>query len=84
MENTFNFKTNTFGNRKKCLNVPKNNRLTSYQISQIPVLRQYYSLKKVADLYNISYTSIKNIVIKLKRLSHDNQQPSIYDVDYHK
>ena len=73
-----------FGNRKKCLSVPKNSRLTAYQISQIPILRQYYSLKKIADLYNIPYTSIKNIVIRLKRLSHDNQQPSIYGIEYHK
>ena len=72
-----------YGNRKKCLEVPKISKLTAYQISQIPVLRQYYSLKKISDLYNISYTSIKNIVIKLKRLSQDNQQPSIYGIDYH-
>ena len=72
-----------YGNRKKCLEVPRISKLTAYQISQIPVLRQYYSLKKISDLYNIPYTSIKNIVIKLKRLSQDNQQPSIYDKDYH-
>ena len=72
-----------YGKRKKCLEVPKISKLTAYQISQIPVLRQYYSLKKISDLYNISYTSIKNIVIKLKRLSQDNQQPSIYGIDYH-
>ena len=72
-----------YGNRKKCLEVPRISKLTAYQISQIPVLRQYYSLKKISDLYNISYTSIKNIVIKLKRLSQDNQQPSIYGIDYH-
>ena len=72
-----------YGNRKKCLEVPRISKLTAYQISQIPVLRQYYSLKKISDLYNISYTYIKNIVIKLKRLSQDNQQPSIYGIDYH-
>lgn len=71
------------GNRKHCLDVPKQSKLTPYQVSQINNLRQYYSLKKVADLYNISYTSIKNIVIRLKRLSHDNQQPSIYSDSYH-
>ena len=26
---------------------------------------------------------MKNVVIKLKRLSHDNQQPNIYNGDYH-
>lgn len=71
------------GNRKKCLEVPKNSKLTAFQISQISFLRQYYSLKKISELYNISYTSMKNIVIKLKRLSQDNQQPSIYDNNYH-
>ena len=72
-----------YGNRKKCLEVPKISKLTAYQISQIPVLRQYYSLKKISDLYNISYTSMKNIVIRLKKLSQDNQQPRIYGIDYH-
>lgn len=72
-----------YGNRSKCLDVPKHSKLTAYQISQIPNLRQYYSLKKVADLFNISYTTMKNIVIKSKRLNQDNQQPSIYYGDYH-
>lgn len=73
----------TKGERKKCLEVPRHSKLTPYQISQIPFLRQYYSLKKIADLYNVSYTTMKNIVIRLKRLSHDNQQPNIYNGDYH-
>lgn len=72
-----------YGNRKKCVDVPKISKLTPYQVSQINNLRNYYSLRKIADLYNISYTSIKNIVIRLKKLSQDNQQPSIYDNDYH-
>ena len=72
-----------YGKRRKCLDVPKQSKLTPYQISQISFLRQYYSLKKLSDLFNISYTSMKNLVIKLKRLSQDNQQPSIYDNDYH-
>lgn len=71
-----------YGNRKKLLAVPRNSKLTPYQISQIAPLRRYYSLKKISDLFNISYTSMKNIVIKLKRLSHDNQQPSIYGDNY--
>jgi hypothetical protein len=70
------------GNRKCCKDIPKNTKLTDYQISQINPLRHYYSLRKIADLYNISYTSIKNIVIKLK-LNKDNQQPNIYSEDYH-
>ena len=72
-----------YGKRKKCLEVPKQSKLTTYQISQIPFLRQYYSLKKISELFNISYTSMKNLTIKLKRLSQDNQQPSIYGNDYH-
>lgn len=73
-----------YGNRKKCKDIPRITKLTDYQVSQINFLRNYYTLKKIADLFNISYTSIKNIVIKRKRLSHDNQQPSIYDNEYHK
>lgn len=73
----------TRGERKKCLEVPRHSKLTPYQISQIPFLRQYYSLRKIADLFNVSYTTMKNIVIRLKRLSHDNQQPNIYNGDYH-
>lgn len=72
-----------YGKRKECKNIPKTTKLTDYQISQIDFLRNHYTLKKIADLFNISYTSIKNIVIKRKRLSQDNQQPSIYDNDYH-
>lgn len=72
-----------YGKRKECKNVPRVTKLTDYQISQIDFLRNHYTLKKIADLFNISYTSIKNIVIKGKRLSQDNQQPSIYGKDYH-
>lgn len=68
-----------FGNRKKCLEVPRVSKLTEYQISQIEFLRQYYTLKKISDLFNISYTSIKNIAIKRNRNKKlDNQQPSLY------
>lgn len=69
------------GNRSKCLQVPRTSKLTPYQISQIQFLRQYYSLKKVADLFNVSYQTMKNITIKLKRKQSeilDNQQPSLY------
>lgn len=72
-----------FGKRKENKIVPRKTKLTEYQISQIGFLRQYYSLKKISDLFNVSYTTMKNIVIKLKRLSHDNQQPNIYNGDYH-
>lgn len=72
-----------FGRRKKCLIVPKHSTLTPFQISQIRFLRQYYSLKKISELFNVNYTTMKNISIKLKRLTKDNQQPSIYDDNYH-
>lgn len=72
-----------YGKRKICKNIPRVTKLTDYQVSQIGFLRDYYTLKKIADLFNVSYTSIKNIVIKRKRLSQDNQQPSIYGTDYH-
>lgn len=73
------------GNRNKCLQVPKCSKLTSFQISQISFLRQFYSLKKISELFNINYQSIKNIVIKLKKQQSeilDNQQPSIYTSIY--
>ena len=79
MENKQEFKEEW----KEFKDAKKQSKLTPYQISQISFLRQYYSLKKLSDLFNISYTSMKNLVIKLKRLSQDNQQPSIYDNDYH-
>ena len=72
-----------YGNRKKSLEVPRTSRLTSYQVSQIKFLRQFYSLKKISDLFNVPYSTMKNISIKLKRLSKDYQQPSIYSQDWH-
>ena len=51
--------------------------------NQISFLRQYYSLKKISQLFNIKYSTMKNISIKYKKLTKDNQQPSIYSEDYH-
>ena len=72
-----------FGKRKKYLIVPRLSTLTPFQISQIQFLRQYYSLKKISELFNVNYTTMKNISMRLKKLTKDNQQPSIYDDDYH-
>lgn len=72
-----------YGNRKKTLTIQRNSTLTPFQISQISFLRQFYSLKKISQLFNINYSTIKNISIKLNRLTKGNQQPSIYDNDYH-
>jgi len=49
-------------------------RLTEYQVSQIPHLKQMgYSLKKISQLFNISYGCIKNIAAgrKWKYLSNN-------------
>ena len=71
------------GRRKQCKIVPRNTILTDYQVSQIDTLRNYYTLNQLSKLFNISYTSIKNIVIKKKKHERlDNQQPSIYTSVY--
>ena len=72
-----------YGNRRRTLEVQRNSTLTPFQISQISFLRQYYSLKKISQLFNIKYSTMKNISIKYKKLTKDNQQPSIYSEDYH-
>ena len=72
-----------FGNRKKTKEVQKNTLLTDYQISQIDVLRSTYTLNQIANLFNIEYQSIKNIVHKKKQYERlDNQQPSDYNSIY--
>lgn len=72
-----------YGKRKKTLKIQRNSTLTSFQISQVSFLRQYYSLKKISQLFNIKYSTMKNISMKYKKLTKGNQQPSIYDKDYH-
>ena len=72
-----------YGKRRKNLEVKRTSILTPFQISQIPFLRQYYSLKKISQLFNINYSTMKNISIKYRKLTKDNQQPSIYGTDYH-
>ena len=71
-----------YGKRRKNLEVKRTSILTPFQISQIPFLRQYYSLKKISQLFNINYSTMKNISIKYRKLTKDNQQPSIYGTDY--
>lgn len=71
------------GRRKICKEIPKVTLLTDFQISQIDFLRQYYSLNQLSKLFNISYQSMKNIVIKKKKYERlDNQQPSVYKSIY--
>lgn len=70
------------GKRKKCKNVPRKTVLTDYQISQIGFLRQYYSVSKLAQLFNIKYLTLKNIIRNIRTRRLDNQQPSIYSDIY--
>ena len=72
-----------YGKRAYCKQIPYNTLLTDYQISQIDNLRQQYTLKQIAKLFNIKYQSIKNIVHKKKKSEIlDNQQPSNYNSIY--
>jgi len=68
-----------FGNAVKRTLVPKNKVLTAFQISEIENLRRMYTLKKISYLFNINYSTLKNIIRKKKQhTTLDNQQPSIY------
>jgi hypothetical protein len=72
-----------FGNRKICKDVPKNTILTDFQVSQIDKLRTLYSVNQLAHLFNIKYTTLKNIIRKKKQCERlDNQQPSNYNSIY--
>ena len=72
-----------YGNRKLCKDVPKNTLLTDFQISQIDVLREIYTVNHIAKLFNIEYQSLKNIIHKKKQSERlDNQQPSNYKSIY--
>jgi hypothetical protein len=65
------------GNRKLVYEVPHQSTLTQYQISQIPVLRLQYTVKEISKLFNVKYTTLKNIIRKQKQSKIlDNQQPN--------
>lgn len=67
------------GNRIKCLQVPKNRKLTQFQIDHIDELRKYFTVNQIAKLFNIEYQSLKNVIHKMKKSERlDNQQPSQY------
>ena len=70
------------GNRKVHKEVPTNTVLTDFQVSQIDKLRTIYSVSQIAKLFNIKYTTLKNIIRKVKTRRLDNQQPSIYQDIY--
>lgn len=65
------------GNRKKLKNVQRTTVLTDFQVSQIDKLRTLYTVNQISKLFNIKYTTLKNIIRRDKRRL-DNQQPSIY------
>ena len=72
-----------FGNRQVCKEVPRNTILTDFQISQIDKLRETYTVNQIANLFNIQYQSLKNIIHKKKQCERlVNQQPSNYDSIY--
>lgn len=72
-----------YGNRKICKEVPRKTILTDYQISQIDILREIYTVNQIAKLFNIEYQTLKNIIRKKKQCERlDNQQPSNYSSIY--
>lgn len=65
------------GNRRLVYDVPHQSTLTQYQISQIPILRLQYTVKEISKLFNVKYTTLKNIIRKQKQSKIlDNQQPN--------
>lgn len=70
------------GERKKLKTVQRNTVLTDFQISQIDKLRTIYTVNQIANLFNIKYTTLKNIIRKVKTRRLDNQQPSVYEDIY--
>lgn len=68
-----------YGKAKKIKEVPKNTVLTDYQVSQIEKLRSMYTVNQISMLFNIKYTTLKNIIRKKKQSERlDNQQPNLY------
>lgn len=70
------------GERKKVKKVPLKTVLTDFQISQIGKLREIYTVNQISKLFNIKYTTLKNIIRKVNTRRLDNQQPSIYQDIY--
>lgn len=72
-----------FGARKKLKEVPRTTVLTDFQVSQIETLRKTYTVNQISKLFNIKYTTLKNIIRKKKQCERlDNQQPSVYGSIY--
>ena len=65
-----------------------NNKTTDPKVCFATNLKRYIEIykvsrRKLSDDINIKYSTMKNISIKHKKLTKDNQQPSIYSEDYH-
>lgn len=68
----------TKGARKKLKDVQRTTVLTDFQISQISKLRSLYTVNQLSKLFNIKYSTLKNIIRRVNNRRLDNQQPSIY------
>lgn len=71
-----------YGDRKRLKEVQRTTVLTDFQISQIDKLRTIYTVNQIANLFNIKYSTLKNIIRKVKTRRLDNQQPSVYSDIY--
>lgn len=69
-----------YGKAKKVKEVPRNTVLTDFQVSQIEKLRTIYTVHQISLLFNIKYSTLKNIIRKKKQSERlDNQQPNLYN-----
>ena len=72
----------THGIRKKLKDVQRTTVLTDFQVSQIAKLRELYTVNQISKLFNIKYSTLKNIIRRVNNRRLDNQQPSIYQDIY--
>ncbi len=72
----------THGERKKLKDVQRTTVLTDFQVSQIAKLRELYTVNQISKLFNIKYSTLKNIIRRVNNRRLDNQQPSIYQDIY--
>ena len=66
------------GRRKVLKGVQRTTVLTDFQVSQIAKLRTLYTVNQLSKLFNIKYSTLKNIIRRVNKRRLDNQQPSIY------
>ena len=70
------------GRRKVLKGVQRTTVLTDFQVSQIAKLRTLYTVNQLSKLFNIKYSTLKNIIRRVNKRRLDNQQPSIYEDIY--